>query len=265
MQKDLHTWFSSCTTAERSQGDPVLVFGRGIAKALQCFTNEIWSNGFEHSHKSIDDMVGSPDKARVLDMLVLFKVMDVACSFLHPTRSRLHHPSYNAMNLSQEELDYSSGRSSAVSHVFSSMGGNLAKNNLSAGLARSLHTLHFVPSWRGPKMDTHVQYNQCIPYLTVCGSCSSKIALTQFLDEVQPLLPASPRWGNNSILSDMLQDESAIVEQGWFLGEWFSDVILLIQQEHVLGSEARIAAATQVWLDENRSRWGEISRQRRFP
>ncbi len=106
-QKDLHTWFSSCATAERSQGDPVLVFGRGIAKALQCFANEIWSNGSEHSHKSIDDMVGSPDKARVLDMLVLFKAMDVECSFLHPTRSRPHHPSYNAMNLSQEELDVS--------------------------------------------------------------------------------------------------------------------------------------------------------------
>lgn len=106
-QKDLHTWFSSCTTAERSQGDPVLVFGRGIAKALQCFANEIWSNGSEYSHKSIDDMVGSPDEARVLDMLVLFRAMDIACSFLHPTRSRPHHPSYNAMNLSQEELDVS--------------------------------------------------------------------------------------------------------------------------------------------------------------
>ncbi len=95
-------------------------------------------------------------------------------------------PSYNAMNLSQEELDVSHfcirilsaniqvvkaleplrtwsqtlsqipkqrpalpstsfpSRSSTGSHVFSSMGGNLAKNNLSAGLARSLHTLHFV-------------------------------------------------------------------------------------------------------------------------
>ncbi len=106
-QKDLHMWFSSCATAERSQGDPVLVFGRGIAKALQCFANEIWSNGSEHSHKSIDDMVGSPEEARVLDVLVLFKAMDVACSFLHPTRSRPHHPGYNAMNLSQEELDVS--------------------------------------------------------------------------------------------------------------------------------------------------------------
>ncbi len=102
-------------------------------------------------------------------------------------------------------------------------------------------------------------------FRVVCGSCSSEIALTQFLDEVQPLLPASPRRGNNSILSDMLQDESAMVEQGWFLGEWFSDIILLIQQERVLGSEARIAAATQVWLDENRSRWGEISRHEKVP
>lgn len=56
-----------------------------------------------------------------------------------------------------------------------------------------------------------------------------------------------------------------MVEQGWFLGEWFSDLILLIQQERVLGSEARIAAATQVWLDENRSRWGEISRHEKVP
>ncbi len=162
------------------------MFGRGIAKALQCFANEIWSNGSEYSHKSIDDMVGSSDEARVLDMLVLFRAMDIACSFLHPTRSRPHHPSYNAMNLSQEELDVShfphsytfckysscqglgaslymvsntqsnsetasgssvcqfSSRSSTGSHVFSLMGGNLAKNNLSAGLARSLHTLHFV-------------------------------------------------------------------------------------------------------------------------
>ncbi|SJL11667.1 uncharacterized protein ARMOST_15073 [Armillaria ostoyae] len=103
MRKDLQTWFSSRATGT-SQDDPVMVFGRGIAKALQCFANEIWSNGSELSHKSINDMVGSPEEARVLDMLVLFKAMDVACTFLHLTPARPHHPSYNAMNLSQEEL-----------------------------------------------------------------------------------------------------------------------------------------------------------------
>ncbi len=63
----------------------------------------------------------------------------------------------------------------------------------------------------------------------------------------------------------MLQDEAAMVEQEWFLGEWFSDAIQSIQQERVFGSEARIAARTQVWLDENRSRWREISRHEEVP
>ncbi|KAK0215368.1 hypothetical protein EDD85DRAFT_798674 [Armillaria nabsnona] len=68
------------------------------------------------------------------------------------------------------------------------------------------------------------------------------------------------------ILGDnMLQDEAAMVEQEWFLGEWFSDVIQLIQQERGLGSKARIAARTQVWLDENRSHWREISRHEEVP
>ncbi len=63
----------------------------------------------------------------------------------------------------------------------------------------------------------------------------------------------------------MLQDEAAMVEREWFLGEWFSDAIQSIQQERVFGSEARIAARTQVWLDENRSRWREISRHEEVP
>ncbi len=56
-----------------------------------------------------------------------------------------------------------------------------------------------------------------------------------------------------------------MVEQEWFLGEWFSDAIQSIQQERVFGSEARIAARTQVWLDENRSHWREISRHEEVP
>ncbi|PBK83664.1 hypothetical protein ARMGADRAFT_1037665 [Armillaria gallica] len=345
-QKDLHMWFSSCTTAERSQSDPVLVFGRGIAKALQCFANEIWSNSSEYSHKSIDDMVGSPEEARVLDMLVLFRAMDIACSFLHPTRSRPHHPSYNAMNLSQEELDALEPLHTWCQTLSQILKQRLAIPPLSipvegAQLSHTYsrrwvetwekitclldllgvyirfifyhHGVDHIPQWgedhgTDPRWTQYIQHTgindeqyldklkRDLPHVKkvfavavaisplfiilgdnwrttlfnretspVCRSCSSAIALTQFLDEVQPLLPASPRWGNNFILSDMLQDKAAMVEQEWFLGEWFSDVIQLIQQERALGSEARITARTQVWLDENRSHWREISRHEEVP
>ncbi len=60
--------------------DPVLAFGRGIAKALQCFANNMSLNDPEVYYKSIEDVVGSPDEARVVDMLVLFKTMDVVDS-----------------------------------------------------------------------------------------------------------------------------------------------------------------------------------------
>ena len=38
--------------------DPVLAFSRGIAKALQCFTNNMSLNDPEVYYKSIKDVVG---------------------------------------------------------------------------------------------------------------------------------------------------------------------------------------------------------------
>ncbi|PBK86238.1 hypothetical protein ARMGADRAFT_1035692 [Armillaria gallica] len=60
-------------------------------------------NDPEVYYKSIKDVVGSLDKARVVNMLVLFKTMDVPCGFLRPP-GQPHHPSYDPMTLTPEEL-----------------------------------------------------------------------------------------------------------------------------------------------------------------
>ncbi|PBK62419.1 hypothetical protein ARMSODRAFT_980695 [Armillaria solidipes] len=338
-RKDLQTWFSSRATGT-SQGDPVMVFGRDIAKVLQCFANEIWSNGSEHSHKSIDDMVGSPEEARVLDMLVLFKAMDVACTFSHPTPARPHHPSYNAMNLSQEELVALEPLRTWCQKLskIPKQCPVLPSTSFPAegALLAAMHSRRWVGTWekitgllnflgvyirfilyhhgmqhtsqreedRG--MDPRWRWKQYIrrtindeEYLDQLESDFPHVkkvfalAVTMsplfiIIGDTCPVpyrsedesLPsgnqpcyftlkgycgASPRRGDFSILAHMLEDESNMVERGWFLGEWFSDVVLMIQETRVLGSEARIAEVTQFWLDWSRSRLGEISCHEEVP
>ncbi len=52
-------------------------------------------------------MVGSPDEARVLDMLVLFKAMDVACSFLQSDSKPTPPPQLQCHEPLTRELDVS--------------------------------------------------------------------------------------------------------------------------------------------------------------
>ncbi|KAK0445274.1 uncharacterized protein EV420DRAFT_1648412 [Desarmillaria tabescens] len=82
------------------------------------------------------------------------------------------------------------------------------------------------------------------------GSWMSKIALSKFLAEVQPLV-------EKMLDSKAMSKDGA--KRGWvgYEGEdtWFEDSITFIQQNVVPGLEAKIGAETSEWLISSRSLW----------
>ncbi len=82
------------------------------------------------------------------------------------------------------------------------------------------------------------------------GSWMSKVGLSKFLAEMQPLVTR---------MQDLKAASNDATKKGWvgYEGEdmWFNDSIMFIQKNHVPGLEAKIGAKMMQWLKEGKSRW----------